>query len=201
LGALPIIRSAQNPGADRIRLLCRATVRSQACRYNRAEGCVAVGFALGHRLGADRAAGAGPVIDDDAFAKQLAHLVGDHPPDDRGAAAGRERDDQRNGPVRKVCAGASSDAPANPNATAAQSTNFQTRILREPPGGSFILLGRIVVESSGLRNPRLSRAFDGLFSQTTPNAGSSGLTTAPARLMKRRLGTHRTCQRNWKNPI
>ena len=56
---------------------------------------VAVGIAFRDRLGADGAAGAGPVVDHDLLAEQFAHLVGNAAADDRGAAAGRERNDQR----------------------------------------------------------------------------------------------------------
>ena len=58
---------------------------------------VAVGIALGDRLGADRAAGAGTVVDHDFLAEHVADLVGDGAADDRGAAAGRERNHQRDG--------------------------------------------------------------------------------------------------------
>jgi hypothetical protein len=61
---------------------------------------VAIGRALRHRLGADGAAGPGPVVDDDLFTQRLAHLVGDHAAHDRGAAARRERNHQRDRPVR-----------------------------------------------------------------------------------------------------
>ena len=56
---------------------------------------VAVGLAFGDRLGADGAAGAGAVVDHDLFAEQLAHLVGDAAADDRGRAARRKRNHQR----------------------------------------------------------------------------------------------------------
>ena len=61
---------------------------------------VAIGIALGDRLGTDRAAGAGAVIDHDLLAEQFAHLVGNGATDDRGAAAGREWNDQRDGAGR-----------------------------------------------------------------------------------------------------
>ena len=56
---------------------------------------VAVGFAFGDRLGADRAAGARTVVDHDLLAKQFTHLVGDATADHRSAAARRERNHQR----------------------------------------------------------------------------------------------------------
>ena len=60
---------------------------------------VAVGRALRDRAAADGAAGAAAVVDHDRLAEHLAHLVGDDAPDDGGAAAGRERHDQRDRPV------------------------------------------------------------------------------------------------------
>ena len=56
---------------------------------------VTVRIALGDRLGAHRAAGAGAIVDHDLLAEQFAHLVGNGAADDRGAAAGREWNDQR----------------------------------------------------------------------------------------------------------
>jgi hypothetical protein len=56
---------------------------------------VTVGIALGDRLGADRAAGAGAIVDHDLLAEQFAHLVGNGAADDRGTAAGREWNHQR----------------------------------------------------------------------------------------------------------
>ena len=54
---------------------------------------VAVGRRLGRRLGADHAAGAAAVLDDELLAEGLAELVGPGPGDDVGGAAGRERHD------------------------------------------------------------------------------------------------------------
>ena len=56
---------------------------------------VAVGLALGDRAGADSAAGAGAVVDHDLFTEQLTHLVGDAAADDRGRAARRKGNDER----------------------------------------------------------------------------------------------------------
>ena len=61
---------------------------------------VAVRIGLGRRLGADRAAGAAAIVDDDALTEQLAHLVGDDTRDDRGASSRRKRNDERDGAVR-----------------------------------------------------------------------------------------------------
>ena len=55
---------------------------------------VAVGRGLGGEIGADHAAGAGAIVDEDLLAEVLAELVGDDAADDVVAAAGRERDDQ-----------------------------------------------------------------------------------------------------------
>ena len=63
---------------------------------------VAVRIALRHGLGADRAAGAGPIVDHNFFTEQFAHLVGDAAAHDRGAATRRERNHQRDRPVRKI---------------------------------------------------------------------------------------------------
>ena len=74
---------------------------------------VAVRRALRHRAGADGAAGAAAVVDDDLLAEDLAHLVGDGAADDRGRAAGRERDDQRDRPVRIGLRGGRSERAAD----------------------------------------------------------------------------------------
>ena len=56
---------------------------------------VAVRRALRDRAGADRAAGAAAVVDHDRLLERVAQLVGDGAGDDAGAAARRERNDQR----------------------------------------------------------------------------------------------------------
>ena len=88
--------------ADRIEVLARvvAEVLQQARRGpdRRAGGHqdgVAVGRALGDRARRDRAAGAAAIVDDDLLAERLAHLVGDAARRGAGAAAGRERNDER----------------------------------------------------------------------------------------------------------
>ena len=48
---------------------------------------VAVGIGEGGFLGADRIAGAGTVVDDDALAERLAEAIGDDPRDDIDRAA------------------------------------------------------------------------------------------------------------------
>src|SRR4029079_5757228 len=63
---------------------------------------VAVGIGLRERAGADSAAGAGAVVDDDLLAERLAELVADGADDDGGAAAGREGNDERDRPGRIV---------------------------------------------------------------------------------------------------
>ena len=65
-----------------------------------AEG-VTVGRGIGDRLGADRAAGAAAVVDDERLPKLASHALGGDAADDVGRAAGRERDDQRDG-LRRI---------------------------------------------------------------------------------------------------
>ena len=60
---------------------------------------VAVGRALGDRAGCERAAGAGAIVHHDLLAERLAHLLGHHARQRIVAAAGRERNDQRDRPV------------------------------------------------------------------------------------------------------
>ena len=52
---------------------------------------VAVGLGLRDEIGAERAAGAGPVVDDHELAEEVLHLLPDHPADDVVRPAGRER--------------------------------------------------------------------------------------------------------------
>ena len=94
-------RSAQNPCADRSRRSCTATARSPACRCSPAAACSRRARSS-PRPWCRRCRRPRPVVDHDALAEQLAHLVGDHASDDRGAAARRERNHQRDGAVRKV---------------------------------------------------------------------------------------------------
>ena len=54
---------------------------------------VAVGRGLGRHVGADAAAGARPVLDNDLLAQRLAELLGGHARQDVGRLAGRGRDD------------------------------------------------------------------------------------------------------------
>ena len=53
---------------------------------------MAVGRALCHDAGADGAARAAAVLDDERFRELLGELVGDEAADDVGGAAGREAD-------------------------------------------------------------------------------------------------------------
>src|SRR5271169_2506841 len=87
--------------ADRRKILARIVTDVPVKRGPDGEGAgvteqkgVAVGIALRRGLGTNGAAGAGTVVDDDALTKLLAHLVGDHTPDDRGAAARRKGNDE-----------------------------------------------------------------------------------------------------------
>ena len=63
---------------------------------------VAVGRGLGDRAGADGAAGAGPVVDDELLAARSDSFGGDHARHGVDAAARRIRHDQRDGPRRVV---------------------------------------------------------------------------------------------------
>ena len=63
---------------------------------------VAVRSGFGGEIGADHAAGAAAIIDEDLLAEFFAELVGDDAPDHVVAAARRERNDQANGPCRII---------------------------------------------------------------------------------------------------
>ena len=63
---------------------------------------IAVGGGLGREIGAEHAAGTGPVVDEDLLAEFLAELIGDDAADHVVAAAGRERNDQPDRPVRII---------------------------------------------------------------------------------------------------
>ena len=73
----------------------------RACRCSQARWC-SRRVRTSQRARADGAACAGAVVDDDLLAERFAELVADRADDDRGAAAGRERDDQRDRPVGKI---------------------------------------------------------------------------------------------------
>ena len=60
---------------------------------------VAVGLGLGDAAGAERAAGAADILDDDLLAEVLAHRFGDEAGHRIGRAAGRERHDHGDGAV------------------------------------------------------------------------------------------------------
>jgi len=66
---------------------------------------VAVGCRLGGEVGADDAAGAAAVIDEDLLAEPFAELVGDDAADHVVAAAGRERDDHADRAARIIVRG------------------------------------------------------------------------------------------------
>ena len=61
---------------------------------------VAIGRRLRHARGADHAAGAADVLDDDLLAQHLGQPLGDNAGEHIGAAAGRKAHHQRDGPVR-----------------------------------------------------------------------------------------------------
>ena len=69
--------------------------RDRQRRIGAEQDRVAVRRALGDRARADGAAGAAAVVDHDRLLEGFAQLVGDRAGDDAGAAAGRERNDQR----------------------------------------------------------------------------------------------------------
>ena len=54
---------------------------------------VAVGVGFGDAGGAERAAGAADILDDDLLTQVFGHRLGDQTPDRVGRAAGGERDD------------------------------------------------------------------------------------------------------------
>jgi hypothetical protein len=88
--------------ADRCEILARVVARILVQRGTDRERAgvaqqqrVTIGIAFRDRFGADGAAGAGTVVDHDLLAEQFAHLVGDAAADDRGAAAGRKWNHQR----------------------------------------------------------------------------------------------------------
>ena len=63
---------------------------------------VAIGIGFGDVAAAQRAVGAGLVVDIDALAEQRRHLVGHQAADEVGRAAGREGDDDADRPGRKI---------------------------------------------------------------------------------------------------
>ena len=71
-------------------------------RVPRKEQRVPVGHCLGHGIRRNRAGRARPVLDQHRLAKALRQLGLDDPRDRVAAAAGRERDQQRDGPGGKV---------------------------------------------------------------------------------------------------
>ena len=79
-------------GRIEVELLVNDHVGRQRRRLRRQQR-VAVGLGLGHRLGAEIAAGAGPVLHHERLAPHLRQPVGDHAGDDVDAAAGRSGDD------------------------------------------------------------------------------------------------------------
>src|SRR5262249_33779826 len=88
--------------ADRRKVLARIVADILVERWTDSERAgvaedqrVAVGIAFRDRACADRAAGTGTVVNDDLFAEQFTHLLRDTAADNRGAAAGRERDHAR----------------------------------------------------------------------------------------------------------
>ena len=146
--------------ADRRKILARIVAdilverRSDRQRAGIAEQQrVAVGIALRHRLGADGAAGAGAVVDHDFFAEQFAHLVGNAAADDRGRAARRERDHQRDGAVRKGLrvGGAGCRGRARRRWRAECVPDAHARRLPD-----HFLVGCIVAERADVRNPASS---------------------------------------------
>ena len=60
------------------------------------------GVGLRHEVGADRAVGAGLVLDDDGLAEDVLDLVGDQAADEIGRAAGREGDHHADRAVGEV---------------------------------------------------------------------------------------------------
>ncbi len=72
------------------------------------EDGVAVGLRLGDEVGADRAVGAGLVLDQHRLRQRVLQLVGEQPADEIGRAAGREGDhhaDRAGGEVLGWCGG------------------------------------------------------------------------------------------------
>jgi hypothetical protein len=63
---------------------------------------VAVGLGLGDRVGRDIAAGAGLVLDDELLTEFFRQFCRDHPRQDVGGAAGRERHHEFHRPGRPV---------------------------------------------------------------------------------------------------
>jgi hypothetical protein len=63
---------------------------------------MAVGIGLRHIIGADRAVGAGLVLDNDALPEQFLELVGQQTADEIGRAAGRKCDHHADGSHRVV---------------------------------------------------------------------------------------------------
>ena len=156
---------------------------------------VAIGLALGDRLGADRTASARTVVDHDALAQQLAHLVGDHPANDRRGAARRERNHQCDGPARKVLRPRLPGAgQAEQNRRGAEPDLADTHV-RKAYRRLLFLLGHMVDESAAAGNPSFGwtiqpreiarRGFsgaarnDGAYFQA--NTGCSSSTTRVAR--------------------
>ena len=84
---------------------------------------VAVGRGLGDAIGAEGAAGADDVFDDDRLLQRRTHRCSEQAGDDVARAAGRERNDQRDRPARKFLA----RTPAVPaTATASEERVLQT---------------------------------------------------------------------------
>ena len=115
---------------------------------------VAVGLALRDRLGADGAAGAGPVVDHDLFAEQFAHLVGDAAADDRGAAARRERNHQRDRPARIVLRLRLMERLRLRRARQwRRQAAFSSTAISATPPSTFVIIGRIVVKRFAISQP------------------------------------------------
>src|SRR5262249_12855482 len=72
---------------------------------------VAVRCAGRERAGADGAAGAGAVVDDDLLAEEFGELVADRAHHDGGTAAGRKRDHEGDRTGRIVLSAGRDDAP------------------------------------------------------------------------------------------
>jgi hypothetical protein len=63
---------------------------------------IAVGVGLSHIAAAERAVGAGLVVNVDPLAKELGHFVGYHAADEVGRTARRKRHHDADGPGRKI---------------------------------------------------------------------------------------------------